>query len=239
MGDPGKVKRERRGLKAFSAMILALLYKERVMEYSRVAEVIYSMTNTGDADDKNIKRRIYDALNVMCAVGLVRKEKRKIYLNAKREGCFCPEGNRVQDANSDLLLSIRNRVAEKKQTFEDTIARKDLLLRLIERNRASRGCCEEKDHLHFPFLILCTGKKSPIDCETNEKRTYFRFKFKAEYEIYEDVHILKKIFEGRGSAKGGNDENTPNVKSKEKGEDSPLYSFAEEEDWMNIYNFLS
>lgn len=289
MHDPRGFPKKRRGLKAFSAMILSLLHREHVMEYSRVAEVIVSLANNEDADDKNIRRRIYDALNVMCAVGLVRKKKKTIYLNSTRELCGCKAGQREglaciradggsERSSMEAIQKLRSRIAEKKHTLEETSQRKELLMKLIERNRKSAAGSEDKEKLHFPFLIISTGKKSKIDCETNEKRSYFKFRFKEEYKIYEDVHILGKLFDEcnkralcladlfadeneapnriavsspmtpvRGGPPLNADSSMQSPSSRrlldelmyESEEGYDCYAFTEDEDWVNLYNFLA
>lgn len=188
-------KKERRGLKAFSAMILSILQKEKEIDYTRVAEVIIGMAgNTGE--DKNIRRRIYDALNVMCAIEIVKKDKKMVYL-VDNPLCACETevDKRLVRLGHAITCTtkLKERIEEKKRVLEETVKRKDLLLKLIERNKHKENE-EEKERLHFPFLLISTGKKSRIDCETNDKRSYFKFIFASDYQIYEDVHILKQVF---------------------------------------------
>ena len=47
--------------------------------YTEVANEIVAETvsQTGDFDEKNIRRRVYDALNVLMALNIVHKEKNK------------------------------------------------------------------------------------------------------------------------------------------------------------------
>jgi len=248
-------------------MILSVLQKEKELDYTRVAEVIVSMS--GDAaEDKNIRRRIYDALNVMCAVNIIRKEKKIVSL-VNNSLCSC-EGeietrlNRLENIVTSASR-LKKRIEEKMKILEETERRKELLLELIERNRDSAGS-EDKEKLHFPFILISTGKKSRIDCETNDKRSYFKFAFADEYRIHEDVHILKQLFEqgkkmnllegaqGEGARSGGEpEEDKENLEDKikaasvkknweELSEDklgSTSYLLTEDEDWLNLYNFLN
>ncbi|OAG29043.1 transcription factor Dp-1 [Nematocida displodere] len=260
-------KKERRGLKAFSAMILSILQKERAMDYTRVSDVIIAMTgNTGE--DKNIKRRIYDALNVMCAVDIVRKDKKMVYLI---DNTLCECASEIDKRLLSLghattsTSKLRERIEEKERHLEDVLRRKDLLLQLIERNKEKEET-EDKEKLHFPFIIISTGKKSRIDCETNDKRSYFKFIFANEYKIYEDVQILKEIFKDVPHTQENytnalmdsvlpetpllntlpdayptpNDwlSKLPQLEDKQAPSNSN-YIFTEEDDWLNIYNFLS
>lgn len=274
MNQPAK--KERRGLKKFSAMILSLLQQEKQMDYTRVAEVIIAMSG-GPAEDKNIRRRIYDALNVMCAINLVRKEKKMVYLN-DGTGCGCESAGAVPGlsgvaGHSYEVKKVKERIEEKEKLLQETVSRKELLLKLIERNQ-QQPAADEKEKLHFPFILIGTGKKSRIDCETNDRQSYFKFIFSDEYQIFEDVHVLKQIFAcpanqplvayprlagthglsdsklapGSRSARGDNKENRPKYPEEwgpSLAEEYPAsslgssYLFPEDEDWLNLYNFLN
>lgn len=268
-------KKERTGLKAFSAMILSILQKEKTIEYTKVADIIMTMSE-GTGDDKNVKRRVYDALNVMCAVDLIRKDRKMAYL-IDNQMCSCEvEVERRFLRMGQSIVStpkLRERVEEKRKVLEETIKRKELLIKLIERNK-ERTLLEEKEKLHLPFILISTKKKSKIDCETNDKRSYFKFIFTNPYKIHEDVHILKQIF-GEKDHSFEIKENKPVATIKPKAEKpskktpenptekaqpenacewlpktevekiqpgSPLcssYIFTEDDDWLNLYNFLN
>ncbi|KAI5179813.1 transcription factor Dp-1 [Nematocida sp. AWRm80] len=249
-------RKEKRGLKAFSSMILSILQKEKAMEYTKVAETIIYMTGE-PSEDKNIRRRVYDALNVLCAVDVIRKEKKMVYL-MDNQMCSCEsEINKRITRLGHIITSsnrVKERIEEKKRILEETIKRKELLLKLINRNKQNKEI-DEKERLHLPFLLISTGKKSRIDCETNDKRSYFRFTFANEYKIYEDAHILKQIFQETEIEKITHElENMPmknhidtteiddawNTKEVPVIEEPPSnYIFAEDEDWVNLYNFLN
>ncbi|KAI5166498.1 transcription factor Dp-1 [Nematocida sp. ERTm5] len=259
-----RLKKERTGLKAFSAMILSIMQKEKSIEYTKVADIIMSMTE-GTGDDKNVKRRVYDALNVMCAVNLIKKEKKMAYLTDDQL-CSCEEEveKRLATLGQSIVSTpkLKERVEEKKRVLEETIKRKELLLRLIRRN--SEREIEEKEKLHLPFILISTQKKSRIDCETNDKRSYFKFIFTSPYKIYEDVHILKQIFGDKSISlqtkehyPGQHTEQKENISTAAKIQNnwqknkpdadkgapgSPLgssYMFTEDDDWLNLYNFLN
>ncbi|EHY65497.1 hypothetical protein NERG_01104 [Nematocida ausubeli] len=252
-------KKERTGLKAFSAMILSIMQKEKSIEYTKVADIIMGMTE-GTGDDKNVKRRVYDALNVMCAVNLIKKDKKMAYIT-DNQMCSCEEEveRRLASLGQAIVSApkLRERVEEKRRILEETVRRKDLLLRLIKRN--SEREIEEKEKLHLPFILISTKKKSRIDCETNDRRSYFKFIFTSPYKIYEDVHILKQIFgdasvrsEVKEHHKGISQSQKENVEAPKKWNPphemdratpgSPLgssYIFTEDDDWLNLYNFLN
>ncbi|KAI5187293.1 transcription factor Dp-1 [Nematocida homosporus] len=252
-------RKERRGLKAFSAMILSILQKERSMDYARVAETVIALVGES-SDDKNVRRRVYDALNVMCAADVIRKEKKLVYI-VDTALCTCAPNSVIGETDEPgeaifpAIRKIRERIAEKQATLEETKNRRELLLSLIKRNR-ERQDSEEKDRLYFPFILISTEKRTRVDCETNDRRSYFKFIFDNSYRIYEDVYILRKLFDKRETchllqpslAGLCEQENlTDNIglgqahdKSMETSlAGSPPSLFTEEEDWLNLYNFLN
>lgn len=269
-------KKERTGLKAFSAMILSILQREKNIEYTKVADIIMAMSE-GTGDDKNVKRRVYDALNVMCAVDLIRKDRKMAYLiDNQLCGCEVEIERRFLRMGHSIVSApkLRERVEEKRKVLEETIKRKELLVKLIERNK-ERAFLEEKEKLHLPFILISTKKKSRIDCETNDRRSYFKFIFTNPYKIHEDVHILKSIFGEKDPLLLVEDQNKtpqeplqaeniipeqitlhrhspmkntdgcewlPKIEMEKIQPGSPLgssYIFTEDDDWLNLYNFLN
>lgn len=242
-------KKERRGLKAFSAIILSIMHREKTMDYTQVAEAVISLVGT-TAEDKNIRRRVYDALNVMCAAEVIRKEKKMLYL-VDSYICSCSSEKKLPISS---LTQIRSRVEEKRKALEETKQRKELLLSLIKRNKENGDTYTEK--LFFPFILMSTQKSTRVDCETNDKRSYFKFIFNNSYRIYEDVYILRKLFkmdkDNRLYLLPESEEKENRLAEiqkeeplfidehfQEKGCLPPSYLFEEEDDWLSLHNFLN
>ena len=69
-------------------------------------------------DRKTIKRRVYDSINVLIALGRIKKEKRWLVVDDKQEN----SGEEIIAAKKDTLDNIRR----------NNTNRKDLLVRLKE-----------------------------------------------------------------------------------------------------------
>ncbi|KAI5171193.1 transcription factor Dp-1 [Nematocida sp. LUAm3] len=255
--------KERRGLKAFSGIIMSILQKQKSMDYSKVAETVIAII-CPNTDDKNIRRRVYDALNVMCAADVIRKEKKTIYIT-NNNICSCGEPSQeissITDAGS--LSAIQLRIEEKRNALQETKKRKSLLLSLIETNkRREKGPVQDK--IEFPFILISTYRNTRVDCETNDKRSYFKFIFGGKYRIYEDVQILAHLFKHPKDASllaftPQSDQNTShnttlqptenaqndteNVQNTENvpphAPHAPVKISQEEEEWLDLYNFLT
>ena len=51
--------------------------KGRTTYFEVANEIVGDSLGTGDVDEKNLKRRVYDALNVLMALNIVHKERNK------------------------------------------------------------------------------------------------------------------------------------------------------------------
>jgi hypothetical protein len=80
------------GLKIISRQVMNAVYNERLTTYKEVAVHVSSLNENnpslldyGEENDaskrqeKNLRRRVYDSLNVLYAVGVLRKQDKKVY----------------------------------------------------------------------------------------------------------------------------------------------------------------
>lgn len=68
-----------KGLRHFSAKVCEKVRSKRRTTYNEVADELVAELRHGVADEKNIRRRVYDALNVLMAVGVFTKVKKDIF----------------------------------------------------------------------------------------------------------------------------------------------------------------
>lgn len=115
-------------------------------------------------------RRIYDVLNVMRAVNIIGRRE-KVYF--------------LLDSVDDIKKKRNEakKLQEMRDTFKYITARNDLLSGL------------HSERLYLPFMIISTDKRSDINCDTNEERTFFLFKSNRPLKVIEDLGILKEIRE--------------------------------------------
>ena len=69
-----------KGLRHFSAKVCAKVEAKGVTTYNEVADDLVQEIGLeiGKCDHKNIRRRVYDALNVLMAIDIICKEKKEI-----------------------------------------------------------------------------------------------------------------------------------------------------------------
>lgn len=151
-------------------------------------------SSTGERfDHKNIRRRVYDALNVLMAIDVIAKDKKEIrWLGLPN------------DLASDLRMlevekaAAEKRLQEKKKALNELLRRLVSLKSLINRNRRlDPKATVEK--LALPFILINAPKECRVHCEMLEDRTQYFFQFDSPFFINEDVEVLRLMGMDAGS----------------------------------------
>lgn len=85
-----KTDKKGRGLRHFAVRVCAIVKEKNATTYNEVGDELveeeYSMSNVDvklrssrEDDEKNIRRRVYDALNVLIAMDIIEKRKKEIF----------------------------------------------------------------------------------------------------------------------------------------------------------------
>jgi len=64
--------------------------------------------------------------------------------------------------------------------------------RVIQRNTEHGPVAEDK-RIYMPFIVVKTSKANNIDCEVTEDYQEIFFNFSSDFEILNDMEILKKM----------------------------------------------
>ncbi|KAL4158139.1 hypothetical protein PRNP1_003918 [Phytophthora ramorum] len=204
--SPGKKRKYlkiNKGLRHFSMKVCQKVEEKHVTSYNEVAdelvrEFVTMRPNDSVYDEKNIRRRVYDALNVLMAMDIISKERKEI----RWKGL---PSNLQHD--TEMLLAERNErmrsVEQKKQHLQDLlvqqVAMKNLLKRNAERKRkasekpGSATVTRDEGRVFLPFIAVNTSKDTVIQCEMSEDRHDIFFNFSAPFEIHDDADILQKL----------------------------------------------
>ena len=69
------------GLRAVTMLVVELLRQEAVLSYESIANQVCQHLKTSDdpSEARNIRRRAYDVINVMQAVGFIQKRKKRLF----------------------------------------------------------------------------------------------------------------------------------------------------------------
>ena len=178
-----------KGLRHFSLKVCQKVEEKDVTTYNEVADELVKefaasvLTNPVDQayDEKNIRRRVYDALNVLMAMNIITKEKKQISWKG------LPSNYERELANFEKQVETRRlSIARKRQHLREILQQQVALRHLIERNRqqqaASNGAAggggaaaaaddaDRKHQIQLPFIIVSAPSDTVIQCEMSEDR---------------------------------------------------------------------
>ncbi|KAI0562456.1 Transcription factor DP [Gracilaria domingensis] len=213
---------KRKGLRHFAIRVSKKVEQKRVTTYNQVADELVaeervlrkSQPNVASTDnlvdEKNIRRRVYDSLNVLMAMGIIAKDKKLItWQGLERVHC---------SAHSEEVNDIKKAVAERKST----ISKKRALLTelkdqhkrtstIVERNRAEGFSEMDTEQFHsvqqpavpvhqqypdrigIPFFILSAPKETNIELEMDPSRQDICFNFNSSFAIFDDREVMRRM----------------------------------------------
>ena len=184
-----------KGLRHFSMKVCRKVEEKGQTTYNEVAdelvqEVMAERTEDeprGKYDEKNIRRRVYDALNVLMAMDIISKEKKDI----RWKGL-------PSNAHHDLDMLQREGQFRRKEIERKREALRELLVQqvcfrnLVAHNQ-QRQDTPEDEKIPLPFIVVNTHASAVIQCEMSPERTNVMFDFSMPFEINDDNTILKRL----------------------------------------------
>eukprot|EP00166_Cyanidium_caldarium_P002450 ctg_2395.g575 len=146
--------REEKGLRQFAVRVCEKVEQKGETDYEGVAtELVQELLDAQaggerdrSSDDKNIRRRVYDALNVLCAIGVIRKERRRILW----QGLPRPSQREMERLRAQLRQRSEQQ-RQKLEMLEDIKLQQDALRALLERNKREPAVRERGRRGHFPL----------------------------------------------------------------------------------------
>ncbi|XP_065888999.1 transcription factor Dp-1-like [Dysidea avara] len=201
LGSVGKGdQRQNKGLRHFSWKVCEKVRQKQSTTYNEVAdELVKELSETGEldkgkdalVDHKNIRRRVYDALNVLMAMNIIKKERKEITWI----GLPTNSSQECQKIEEELI-ECQQRIKQKKEEARDLLLQVLSFKNLMKRNKerlVSQGSPAANSAINLPFIIVSTDKKTTIDCSISSDKTEYHFTFDNVFEICDDVQVLKKL----------------------------------------------
>lgn len=159
---------------------------ELVEEFSTLKDVDLDMGGKG-YDEKNIRRRVYDALNVLMAMDIIAKVKKDIMWKGLPSNAGQELGVLLEEKESRLKS-----IERKKEILGELLTQQIVLKNLINRN-SSKVAVPDDQRIPLPFIIVSTEQDTQVHCEMGEERTDISFRFNKPFQIHDDVEILKQM----------------------------------------------
>ncbi|XP_019644006.1 PREDICTED: transcription factor Dp-2-like isoform X1 [Branchiostoma belcheri] len=193
-----------KGLRHFSMKVCEKVQRKGTTSYNEVADELVAefsdpqrhlspSDQIGNAyDQKNIRRRVYDALNVLMAMNIISKEKKEI------KWIGLPTNSAQECQNLELEKQRRiDRIKQKQQQLQELILQQIAFKNLVQRNKrmeqAGTGPPNQNSAIQLPFIIVNTSKKTVIDCSISNDKYEYLFNFDNTFEIHDDIEVLKRM----------------------------------------------
>ena len=188
-----------RGLRHFSMMVCQKVEEKGTTTYNEVADELVKKVvaerqqedPNGSFDQKNIRRRVYDALNVLMAMDIISKQKKEITWKG------LPTAAKQDMESMSKEISYReSQLAQKKDALKDLLRQQVCFRNLVQRNHQNpserkMGLPDEK--IPLPFIVVNTNKSATINCDMSGDRTNVQFDFSLPFEIKDDNTILQRM----------------------------------------------
>lgn len=227
---------KRKGLRHFAVRVSRKVEQKRVTTYNEVADELVAeerrmrhrelsvkgeivpeqmLESAVTVDEKNIRRRVYDSLNVLMAMSIIAKEKKLI----SWQGLAMAQSAR----GSGEIATMKAAIAEKKRQLEEKASMlaevEEQYMRtaaIVERNRASSGMPglldemlmdtdvfvpngilpvhhQYPERLGIPFIIVSAPKDTAIELEMDETREDICFTFNSAFAIFDDREVMRRM----------------------------------------------
>ncbi|XP_058216990.1 transcription factor-like protein DPB [Rhododendron vialii] len=165
--------------------------------YSEVADEIVaefieansSAVSLDKVEEKNIRRRVYDALNVLMALDIIVNEGKEI----RWKGLPSTDVKGMEQNKVALRVKLMNQIGKKpaylKDLEEQITGLQNLMLRnhhlLASGNSPSGG-------FSLPFIVVRTNPHATVEIETSEDMQLVHFDFNSTpFLLHDDAYILK------------------------------------------------
>nr|AAM63227.1 unknown [Arabidopsis thaliana] len=189
-----------RGLRQFSMKVCEKVESKGRTTYNEVADELVAEfalpNNDGTSpdqqqyDEKNIRRRVYDALNVLMAMDIISKDKKEI----QWRGLPRTSLSDIEELKNERL-SLRNRI-EKKTAYSQELEEQYVgLQNLIQRNEHlySSGNAPSGG-VALPFILVQTRPHATVEVEISEDMQLVHFDFNSTpFELHDDNFVLKTM----------------------------------------------
>ncbi|EEC45914.1 e2f-dp, partial [Phaeodactylum tricornutum CCAP 1055/1] len=182
------------GLRYYSKMVCKKVEEKGTTSYNEVADELVDTVKKeflkenphGNFDEKNVRRRIYDVLNVFMAMDIISKDKKAIVWKGL-----------PSSAHQDIEMLTRERdfrmqeIHRKREALQHLLTQQVCFRNLVQHNHARGLANDPNDHkIPLPFIVVNTHSSAVIQCNMSRELTDVMFDFSAPFEINDDNMIL-------------------------------------------------
>lgn len=189
-----------RGLRQFSMKVCEKVESKGRTTYNEVAdELVAEFADPGNGltspdqqqyDEKNIRRRVYDALNVLMAMDIISKDKKEI----QWKGLPRTSLNDIELLKTERL-GLRSKIDKKAAYLQELEEQFIGLQNLIQRNEQLYSSGNSPSGgVALPFILVQTRPHATVEVEISEDMQLVHFDFNSTpFELHDDNYVLKAM----------------------------------------------
>ncbi|XP_072955190.1 transcription factor-like protein DPB [Typha angustifolia] len=189
-----------RGLRQFSMKVCEKVESKGRTTYNEVADELvaeFADPNSNLAspdqqqyDEKNIRRRVYDALNVLMAMDIISKDKKEI----QWKGLPRTSLNDIEELKAESM-GLKNRIEKKTAYLQELQDQFIGLQNLVQRNEQLYGSGNAPSGgVALPFILVQTRPHATVEVEISEDMQLVHFDFNSTpFELHDDSYVLKAM----------------------------------------------
>ncbi|CAK69277.1 unnamed protein product (macronuclear) [Paramecium tetraurelia] len=202
-----------KGLRNLSYKVKKIIESESQTTYRFVADKLVSEDGEQKKEEQNVKRRVYDALNVLIAAGVITKKKKFLFATPEtfKSGKYyiiligCHNKDKWQKIKEDQQMRTKKRqVLSHKKQFLINLVKKMLCIRhLITKNNNNKSLPNSqnaaetflKDEKVDPSQVLCSQQSVQSGVLLNsyvQPQIVFQLPLLAFWSKPEDLRIVIK-----------------------------------------------
>ncbi|KAG2208607.1 hypothetical protein INT46_009149 [Mucor plumbeus] len=207
--------RNTKGLRLFSKQVCDKVAEKGITTYNEVADELAAEIQQKSAlpvDQKNIRRRVYDALNVLMAMDIITKDRKQIkwlglhhhhnksfdLQDTNRQTMLEQEIKKEESRQKQLLDSIEKSKQDLNTTFED-FARLEKLIKQNQQNQkqqqqqtqTKQQTKQQTEVVHLPFFMVSSNEN--IHTHWNHSKEAVLYSNSA-CTVHHDLDILAKLW---------------------------------------------
>lgn len=147
--DEKSGKRGSNGLRIISRRVVEILNEKHETSFTDVADILvnemkkrarFLKQDSLEKEEKNLKRRVYDALNVLIASGVIEKVKKKVILKEKQNGISkLSRYHQISAQTQEKIKIIKERRKQKLEELQELISKNLAVSNVIQRNKKNNS----------------------------------------------------------------------------------------------------
>jgi hypothetical protein len=200
--------RKSRGLRVISVRVNELVALKKQTSYKEVADQLIAELALPPGpenfkEEKNVRRRVYDALNVLISAGVIDKvgklvKLRKSQKTSEQANLGVDFTDRCDIEGRDLRgMSLVERmqsvIADKSHRLLDLVKKSQALKGLIKRNSASASTCEL---IKLPFMIVVPEgsvddvRTRQLGVKADSSNSHVEVRLSSRFDLVSDLDVL-------------------------------------------------